>query len=751
MKKLLSILVLLITLNTFGQKPKVDAIRFEPKTQTEINALNLTSTDNWFVFNETTNKYQFYNGTSWENVDTNLTDTDILNFGYAKQIWVQNQGYLKGLNLANQNITMWDGTKLVDSPLSITTSGSGQKITKINTGYLNLYWDSSNSTQGDPGLFLYKDLTWIGGLMYDNESPENNISIWHNDSGNITFGSNLITDALIVHTDTIVGGATLKGKFKATSYEGNGSNLTNLNATNIETGTLDDARLSGNVARLNGSNNQNFGTGDATFGGNVTAPNLNLTNLQYNNTSISALVQAEVLGSEKITNGNFKGSSNWVLGTGWSILNGKAIQDGTGDSNVSSWLRYDLSQSVFTSGLKHIITFEVYEITGNISVNNANASLYIVTSAGIHEFEYTPVTDRKLNFDVSYGGTASLSKVSIREVISSRDKIQKRVLGSNAFSNVEDFYPAMLFANTDRLTKTTATGIVQTGITVDASDNVSGIGTLSAGAGTFGGDLTAPFFIGNGLNLTNLNATNITTGTLDDARLNTNILRTTNFGKTQIDALGLDYNSLSNRPQILSIIPIQGNIKQVTDLVQFTGDEISFSGDNVRVYKDLEVQQDLEVQRNASFKGLVNFEDETTVNGSEVYTSDNFGKTEIEALGVNYETLTNKPLPSNISVKTTETALTYTITNTDLGKVLPFNNNGDVVVTLNTNSLATIGDLTYIDYNGTGTLSINAGTGVVINVKEGLVAGTVSQFSRINIQKVTSSNYKVWGDINESW
>ena len=60
----------------------------------------------------------------------------------------------------------------------------------------------------------------------------------------------------------------------------------------------------------------------------------------------------------------------------------------------------------------------------------------------------------------------------------------------------------MIFSNADRLTKTTLNGIVQTGITVDASNNVSGVRTLSSNVATG----TAPFTVASTTKVTNLNA-----------------------------------------------------------------------------------------------------------------------------------------------------------------------------------------------------------------------------------------------------
>lgn len=59
----------------------------------------------------------------------------------------------------------------------------------------------------------------------------------------------------------------VNGTVTATTFSGSGSSLTSLNANNLSSGTVADARLSANVAKLNAA--QTF-TGSNTFAGNVT-------------------------------------------------------------------------------------------------------------------------------------------------------------------------------------------------------------------------------------------------------------------------------------------------------------------------------------------------------------------------------------------------------------------------------------------------------------------------------------------------
>ena len=84
-----------------------------------------------------------------------------------------------------------------------------------------------------------------------------------------------------------------------------------------------------------------------------------------------------------VTNHDFATDSDWVKGTGWTIANGKATQDGTGNN-------FSLEQSnVFSLGNTYEITFEILEITqGQIQVfaGFPNSNVPSANSVGTHTF-----------------------------------------------------------------------------------------------------------------------------------------------------------------------------------------------------------------------------------------------------------------------------------------------------------------------------------------------------------------------------
>lgn len=82
-------------------------------------------------------------------------------------------------------------------------------------------------------------------------------AIFANTASNLSGAISLLQLPAAVVTNNNIANITLKG-----SFTGNGGGLTNLNASQLTTGTVSDARLSANVALLNGI--QNF-TGSNTF------------------------------------------------------------------------------------------------------------------------------------------------------------------------------------------------------------------------------------------------------------------------------------------------------------------------------------------------------------------------------------------------------------------------------------------------------------------------------------------------------
>lgn len=92
----------------------------------------------------------------------------------------------------------------------------------------------------------------------------------------------------------------------------------------------------------------------------------------------------------------------------------------------------------------------------------------------------------------------------------------------------------------------------------------------------------------------------------------------------------------------------------------------------------------------------------------------------------------------------------HTLVNTDKGEVREFTSSFAVTLTINTTSLTSVGDIAYIDQMGTGEVTISAGAGVSLLYNSGKVNTTSGQYSRVAIHKVTSTNYRIFGELKSA-
>lgn len=231
----------------------------------------------------------------------------------------------------------------VNGPLTSTggISGDGSSLTNINasnitSGTLNDARLSSNvalenlaNVFSSPNAFLVPTTfgtinTALGAgqdLIYgivDATSVGNILRLRTEDSGTYV-------DRFVVSS---TGNVTASGSVTASSFVGSGAGLTSLNASNITSGTLSDARLSTNVPLLNANN---VFTGNNTFSGMTTLGGESLVlaggqNMLYgvvDNTSTGnlLLLQSE---SGGVYTDEFKVAAN-----GDTTINGNATISGT--------------------------------------------------------------------------------------------------------------------------------------------------------------------------------------------------------------------------------------------------------------------------------------------------------------------------------------------------------------------------------------------------------------------------------------
>jgi hypothetical protein len=167
----------------------------------------------------------------------------------------------------------------------------------VNVGHIN---DGGN---GDAAVGVavsgnYAYLAYVGdGLrVYDISNPANPVNVGHTNNGGYADGVAVSGNyAYLANGDDGLRVYSL-GSANASAFRGNGRLLTGLDAGNLATGTLADARLSTNVARLNA--NQTF-TGGNAFTQPVNAPAFQgdgslLTGLDAGNVATGTLADARL-------------------------------------------------------------------------------------------------------------------------------------------------------------------------------------------------------------------------------------------------------------------------------------------------------------------------------------------------------------------------------------------------------------------------------------------------------------------------
>ena len=167
---------------------------------------------------------------------------------------------------------------------------------------------------------------------------------------------------------------------------------------------------------------------DGTFG---------VSDLPFNASSTSVLVANEALSAELVTNGDFDTNTNWVnqTGTNWSISGGKASVSNTGN------VRYFQQSGVLpnpSANKSFLIKWTISGLTqGGIGVNvGGYTTTTIQTSNGTYEQEVTPTngSSNTLVYLQSNANTiGSVDNVSVKEITSASNQIQKRELGAGAF------------------------------------------------------------------------------------------------------------------------------------------------------------------------------------------------------------------------------------------------------------------------------------------------------------------------------
>ncbi len=233
---------------------------------------------------------------------------------------------------------------------ALATNASGSVIVGVTNGLFVLPLDFGTNFPGDARWLQLEVRTTIGG--FTTLSPRQTLTpapyALYASSAETAATASSVPAANITGTlsDARLSGnvALLNGNQSfsgangfpnvGNSFAGNGFGLTSLNANNLGSGTVPDGRLSGNIPRLN--NNQTF-TGNNIFNGNnsFTGDGSGLTSLNANNLNPVTTVPGTCLSGLYSQAVNFNSAGNIFTGSfngtgaGLTSLNANNLASGT--------------------------------------------------------------------------------------------------------------------------------------------------------------------------------------------------------------------------------------------------------------------------------------------------------------------------------------------------------------------------------------------------------------------------------------
>ena len=324
------------------------------------------------------------------------------------------------------------------------------------------------------------------------------------------------------------GGAFAAGSITGTLFTGNGSAITDINASAITTGTLDNART--NATSANGASTLVVRDADGSFAGNViTGTTGTFTSVSGNGVALTG-INASNIASGTIANARTTGTAaatadTLVLRDGDGSFSANVITANSISGNAS--LATNINASNITSG-----TINNAFTTGN----SANGSSTLVLRGTSGEFAAGAITGSFFIGDGSNLSAINGSNVTTGTVANDRTTANSANGASTIVARDSNgsFSGNVITGTTGTFTNISGNGIALTDInasnitsgtianartTANSSNGASTI-VLRDSNGSFAGNvMSANFFSGDGSNLTSINATSITTGTLATGRL----------------------------------------------------------------------------------------------------------------------------------------------------------------------------------------------------------------------------------------
>ena len=352
--------------------------------------------------------------------------------------------------------TLWD---VASGGTALATNASGSVIVGVTNGLFVLPLDFGTNFPGDARWLQLEVRTTIGAFstlsprqaltpapyaLYAASAdtaatassvPAANITGTLSDarlSGNV---------ALLNGNQSFSGGNSFPNL--GNSFAGNGFGLTALNANNLGSGTVPDGRLSANIPQLN--NNQTF-TGNNVFSGNnsFTGDGSGLTSLNANNLNIATAVPGTCLSGLYSGLVNFNNAGNSFQGSfsgsgaGLTSLNADNLASGTvPDGRLSVNVDLLNGNQAFT-GVKTFNTAPIFNVAPGF--NSGGMPFTVSSSVMVNNLNADLLDGQQGSFYQNAGnlnaGTVPDARLSANVAL---------LAGSQTFSGVKTFSAAPMF------------------------------------------------------------------------------------------------------------------------------------------------------------------------------------------------------------------------------------------------------------------------------------------------------------------
>jgi hypothetical protein len=322
------------------------------------------------------------------------------------------------------------------------------------------------------------------------------------------------------------------GAITGTSFSGNGSALTAINATAITTGTIDNARTT--AASANGASTIVARDANGSFSGNViTGTTGTFTNISGNGTSLTAInasnISSGTIANARTTAATANGASTIVLRgtsgefsagaiTGTSFTGDGAAISAINASNVSTGTIANARTTGATAN--GASTLVLRDANGSFAGNVITGTTGTFTSISGNGVALTAINASNISSGTIANARTTASDANGASTIVSRDANGSFTANVGTFTSISGNGVSLTAINASNITS----GTIANARTTAASAN--GASTIIArdANGSFAANVvsaaTGSFTAvsGNGVALTAINASNIASGTIANAR-----------------------------------------------------------------------------------------------------------------------------------------------------------------------------------------------------------------------------------------